>query len=651
MTARQLATIVLALAAATVLAQDAEDAAKTDDAGADRIVVTATRLDTPAEQVSASATVITRQDIERSQKTTVVELLRTVPSVDVAHNGGPGQTASVFLRGAKSEHTLVLIDGVEMNDPISPGRAFDWAHLTTDNIERIEIIRGPQSTLYGSDAIGGVINIITRKGKGKPAFGFSTEAGSFHSFRESLWANGSSGPFRYAVDLARYDTAGISAAGRKYGNRERDGYQNTTFSTRLGFDVTEDFDIDVILRCTCAEAELDNFGGAGGDDPNYTSKSKQHYLRTQGRLTLLDGLWEQKFGVSFTDMSRTTRNKTDAAHPFDLERSSYDGQILRFDWQHNLYLHETNTLTVGFETEEERGRSSYYSEYYDWWSMAPASYSTNFSERSARTNSAYIQDQIKLWDRWFTTVGARVDDHETFGSATTWRIGSAYILRETGTTFRFNHGTGFKAPTLYQLYAYGDTGLMPEKSRGCDIGVEQSLFDGRLILGATCFCNRFRSLIDYSYDPVTWAGHYYNIAAAKTRGVELTATARPTDRLTVRGSWTHTRTEDESTGLELLRRARRKAGLDATYQITEKANVTLGVACIGDRKDNDYSTYPATRVTLDRYVLVNLGASCEVTKNLTVFGRIENLLNQRYEEVKGYGTPGFGIFGGVKGTF
>ena len=609
---------------------------------AQRIVVSATRVETPYEQLGSSATVITRQDIERSQKTTVIELLRTVASIDVASSGGPGQPASVFIRGAKSEHTLVLIDGVEVNDPISPGRAFDWAHLTTDNIERIEIIRGPQSTLYGSDAIGGVINIITRKGKGRPRFTLSTEYGTYHTYRESAAVSGGTTLFNYSVSLARLDTEGVSAARRRDGNREDDAYENTTVAARFGLTPSENFGLDVFLRYSDAYAELDMAGGPGADDPNYDSDTQNFSVRTQARLGLLDGLWEQKLGVSYTDIDRRTHNDPDPTHPLDVERSSYDGEILRFDWQHNLYLHDTNTLTLGAETEEERGRSHYFSD------GAWGPFTSDFRTRKARTNGYYVQDQIKLWDRFFTTVGARLDDHEKFGSETTYRIASAYLVRETGTKLKGSYGTGFKAPTLFQLYSsFGDVNLQPEKSRGWDVGVEQKLCNDRVTLGATYFHNDFTNLIDYNN--ATWK--YENIGKARTRGVELAATVQPTDPLTLRGTYTYTHAEDVETGFDLLRRAKSKVGLDASYRLTEKARLNAGLAYIGKRKDLDFGTFPAARVSLESYVLVNVGASYDVTKHLTVFGRLENLFNEKYEEVKGYGTPGFGAFTGVRVTF
>jgi len=611
----------------------------------EEVVVTATRIETASSEVGSSITVITNQQIEQRQNTTVPEILRTVPALDVVRSGGPGGQTSVFIRGAKSEHTLVLIDGIEMNDPITPGRSYDFANLTTDNIERIEIIRGPQSTLYGSDAIGGVINIITKRGKGKPSGFVSAEGGSFNTFTEKAGVSGGNKWANYSLGISRWDTDGISAANEKDGNHEKDGYENTSIFTRLGVTPAENLDADFILRYINAKADIDNSGGVGGDDPNNKADLEQLFFRTQVRLFLFNDLWEQKLGFSLTDLDRDYRNDTDADHPSDLDRSSYDGKILKFDWQHNLYLHETNTLTLGIENEEEKGKSKYYSE------SAWGPYTSSFKEKTARTTGYYLQDQVKLRDSWFTTLGVRLDDHSRFGSETTYRIASAYLVRQTGTKFKGTYGTGFKAPSLYQLYSqYGNQNLDPEESTGWDIGVEQSLFDKKLILGVTYFSNEFDELIEFvGYESGT--SKYINVAEAEAKGVEVFASVRPIGDLIFRASYTYTDTEDKETGKDLLRRAQNKFGLDVNYQFMDKGNVNLSLVYVGKRDDNDYSTWPATRVELDDYVLANLAASYDITRNIQVFGRVENFLDEDYEEVKGFGTPELSAFAGCKLLF
>jgi len=613
----------------------------------EEVVVTATRVETPIEEIASSITVISSKDIERRQKSTVLEILRDVPGLNVVQSGGPGHLTDIFIRGSKSEHTLVMIDGVEINDPISPGRSYDFAHLTVDNIERIEIIRGPQSTLYGSDAIGGVIHIITKKGEGKPKFFLSTEGGSFTTFRESGGVSGSNNWINYSLGFSRLDTKGISAANEKDGNYERDGYENTSLSARLGFTPLENFNIDFILRYMNAEADLDNFGGVGGDDPNHVQKSKQFLFKSQAGLTLFDHIWSQKLGFAINDQDREIKNKKDPQHPFDFEKGSYDGQLLKFDWQHHLKLHKTNSLTFGFEYEEEEGKSRYY------WQSSWGPGQSIFPKKSANIKGYYLQDEIKLWDRFFATLGVRVDDHSRFGPETTYRIAPAYLLKETRTKIKGTFGTGFKAPSLYQLFApptlwgpIGNKDLKPEKSKGWDFGIEQDLLKHKVSLGATYFRNDFRDLIDFDF-----AEGYINIGGAKTEGMELFASVKPFDDLTLRINYTHTDTEDKRTGRDLIRRAKNRPSLDLNYDFLKRGNVNLEVIYVGKRDDLDFSTTPSRRVKLDPYTLVNILASYHITKNFQILGRIENLFDKEYEEVKGYGTPGLSFFGGLKFSF
>jgi vitamin B12 transporter len=609
----------------------------------EEVVVTATRVETPIEEIASSMTIISSKEIERKQKTTVLEALRGIPGLDVVQTGGVGSHTSIFLRGANSEHTLVMIDGVEVNDPISPGRSYDFAHLTVDNIERIEVIRGPQSTLYGSDAIGGVINIITKKGEGRPKFFASAEGGTFMTFRESTGVSGGNSWINYSLGLSRFDTNGISAANKKDGNYERDGYENTSLSARLGFAPQENLDVDFILHYINAKTDLDNSGGVGGDDPNYVQNAKQFLFRPQVGLSLFDNRWMQRLGFSITEHNRDCKNKKDPQHPFEFAKGYYDGLLLKFDWQHNIQLHKTNGLTFGLEYEEEEGKSKWE----DQWGLSL------FPKKTANTKGYYIQDQIKLWDRFFATFGVRIDDHSRFGTETTYRIAPAYLIKETGTKMKGTFGTGFKAPTLYQLFSpplwgdpIGNKDLKPEKSKGWDFGIEQELLKNKVALGATYFRNDFKNLVQYE------SGQgYVNIAKAKTEGVELFASAKPIDDLTLRINYTYTDTEDKTTGKPLIRRPKNKIGFDLNYHFLNNGNVNLGVIYVGKRDDLDFSISPSRRVKLDQYTLVNLAVSYDITKNFQLFGRVENLLDKEYEEAKGFGTPGLSFFGGMKLSF
>lgn len=606
----------------------------------EEVVVTATRIETPTREVATSTTVVSAEQIEMMQKPLLLDVLRRLPSMDVVRSGGPGKSTSVFIRGANSEHILVLLDGIEMNDPASTGRGFDFADLTTENIERIEVIRGPQSTLYGSDAMAGVINIITKRGSGKPSFYTSGEGGSFNTFTERAEMSGGTALVNYSFGVSRIDTDGISSAGAKYGNTEKDGYRNTSVSAKLGLVPTEDLDVDFILKYNDSTSDIDNTGDAGGDDPNNVYKTRRLFLRAVAGLALFDDLWDQKLGISLSEHDRNNNNDNDTAHPNDLTRSSFDSSLKKLDWQHNLYLHKTNTLTAGVEYEKEDANYDYYSES----SWGPYT-TTTFDNRSARTVSYYLQDQVKLRDSLFGTLGARVDEHSIFGSATTYRATAAYVIKPTGTKLKGTYGTGFKAPSLYQLYSqYGDQNLGPEKSIGWDAGVEQRLFGGKVSTGVTFFRNDFENLIEFDFT----TSRYMNVSASKTEGVELYASLKPFESVDMRAGYTYTDTEDKNTGEALRRRAKDKFTADINYRFLEKGNVNIGVMYVGSRYDMDYSTWPGTLVKLDSYTLVDLAASYYVTESIKFTGRIENLLDEEYEEAKGFGTPGLAVYVGVK---
>jgi vitamin B12 transporter len=606
------------------------------------VVVTATRLEENAREVASYTTVISASEMERSQHRFVLDALRHLPGLDVVQAGPAGGATSVFLRGANSEHTLVLVDGVEANDAISPGRTFNFAHLTDDNIDRIEVVRGPQSVLYGSDAIGGVINIITKTGRGDPRVSVRAEGGGFGTYRVGVGLVGASDEVNYSMGASRYETNGFSAADQDLGNLEDDGYENTNFSTRLGITPADFFDLNLYARFVGTRADIDNGGGAGRDDINNVVKHDQWLLKVEPRLMLFGRLWEQKLGLALTEVSRENDNGIDPAHPDDLTLSAFESRISDVDWQHNLHLHASNILTVGLETEEDRGESLFHSE-------SPfGPFTSAFDEEKVRTWGGYAQNKVRIAEQFAGTAGVRADDHEKFGRHVTYRLTSAYLFDDRGTKARATLGTGFKAPSLFQLFSsFGDPTLQPEESLGWDVGVDQQLWGNKTAISLTWFRNDFDNLIDF--DNAT--NRFTNLGGAETRGIEFAALLNAIEDLGLQVSYTYTDANDKATGQELLRRARHKGSVTADYSFVDYGNVSLIVGYVGERDDNDFSTFPATRVTLDDYFLVNLAASYEVSESLQVFGRVENLLNENYVEVTGFGVPGIAAYVGIKPTF
>lgn len=608
------------------------------------IVVTATRTAMPPGEVGTSITVVTREEIERRQYRTVLEALRGVPGVAVAQ-AGPGGVASAFLRGAAADHTLILLDGVELNDPSSPNGAYDLANLLTESVERIEVVRGPQSPLYGSSAMGGVIQILTRRGEGPPAPTVMFEGGTHGAFQGTLGLAGSTGALAYTVALARRETDGVSAATAGSGHAERDGQRVGALSGRLEWRPAAALVLGLSVRASNADTDRDQ-EGPGGDDPNAVTEADEVALRVEGRIATWGGRWEGTISASLADHDRESRDEIDERHPLDRSRGTFDGRRWKVDWQNELALGEAQRLTFGVETERETAATTFASD----GEFGP--FESVFPEASARTTGAFVQHHARLGQAFFVTVGARVDDHSRFGSAATLRVTPTLHIETTGTRVKASYGTGFKAPTLFQLFdpQFGNDGLEPEESDGWDAGLEQDLAAGRVRVGATAFATGFENLVGFEFPE-----GFRNVSAAATRGVEAWASMFPGAGIRLNGSYSFNDTEDESGGEDhgkpLLRRPRHQASLDLGVPAGERGQIALGVRLMGEREDRDFSVFPAERVTLDGYSLVRVAASWDLTETMRLFGRIENLLDEEYEEARHFGTEGRAVFVGVQTEF
>ncbi|MDH4197333.1 MAG: TonB-dependent receptor [Candidatus Aminicenantes bacterium] len=609
------------------------------------IVVTATRLETPRREVASAVTVIPAEALARTGKTTVAEALADVPGLASLQYGGPGGTVSVSIRGANSEHTLVLVDGIELNDPINPSRSYDLAHLTLDQVERIEVLRGPQGPLYGSDALGGVINIVTKKGQGRPRLNLAASAGSLSTVSGTLGFGGASGRLSFSAGLSYLGTEGVSAADSALdGNSERDGYRNLSFSGRADVDLGRGTEASLLVRATRDRVELDNFGGPFGDDPNSRQDYGSLLVRGQVRSRLLGNRWEPRFSFSVVSAGRDHDNPADSLHPFDSETGRFDSLNLKAEWLNHLYLHPAQTLTFGAELEAERGGSDYESR------SAWGSFLSRFPNKRAATAAVYVQDQWRVAGRFFFTAGVRLDRHDRAGSAITYRLAPALAFPETGTLVRATFGTGFKAPSLYQLYApgtgwgpIGNASLEPERAAGWDAGVEQDVLGGIIVLSAGYFRNAFRNLVTFDF-----TRGYINVGRARTEGIELGLEARPAAGLWASLSYTRQKARDEDTGLTLLRRPGHKLAAELRGRVLSPLEATLTVLHIGRSEDRDYSAFSYPQVTLAPYTLLNAALNLRLGGGLEAIARFENVLNARYASVWGYGRPGFTASVGVR---
>lgn len=642
-------------------APELEVSEKSERARSREIVVTATKTEIDRRETGASITVITEREIENRGRKTVADALADVPGLAVSQSSAFGGLTSVYIRGTDYTSVLVLVDGVRVNDPSDVGHSYDFANLTTDNVERIEVIRGSQSTLYGSDAIGGVINIITRKGSGKPQLTLKAEGGSYHTFKESIHLSGGDDKAYYSFGAARSDSKGINSLKKQAWDArrpDRDGYTNNTLSSRLGMNPFGEAWISLSLRYTDAETELDD---AAKDDPNYTYENQQ-------LSTVLDfaqpifSWWRHKLSVSYMNIERKDRDRADFTDqylytvtiplpgifwPLDYtydSSSSFTGRHKKAEWQHVFTLGEIDEITGGVELSDDSAKTfSYY---------APGSTASTF-EKLFWTRAYYLQNHLKLLKRIFIVSGVRLTDNEAFHRHWNYQLSGSFILPWSETRLKGNYSTGFKAPSLYQLYdpTYGNKTLRPQESRSYDFGFEQPLWGERIILDVVYFHTYYRNLIEWAQINST-TSMYINRKSAETKGYEGSLTVKPLDMVKLVAAYTYLMTNDIQTGKKLLRRPKHRASLNADWEFLKGANLNLGLVYVGARDDVWYDmTGTKFNVRTNAYYRLDAGLSYQIVDYLQVFGRVENITDRRYESNYNRNSPGRSFYAGIKGTF
>lgn len=624
------------------------------------IVVSPTTIPTPAVQIASSVTVITSADIERQHYLTVPDTLTAVPGLNVVQSGGPGGQTSVFIRGTNSNQVKVLIDGVDASDPSNPNGAFDFAHLLTGDIARIEVLRGPQSGLYGSDAIGGVISITTKKGEGPAKITASLEGGSFQTFNQTAGLSGSQGGFNYAFNVLHFRAGSVPVTplnllvpGEK---RNNDNYDNWTYSSRLGADLSDNLAVNLIGRYTEAKHGL-----TADDAVNFPPNSapevlqdtqRNHQLFTRGEVvwSLLDGRFKNFFGVNYSNQWTWFFDPNpDSFNPFGSVAPPITnvGQRLKFDWRGEIGVAPGQTLVLGLEDQKESLRT-------DSTATEPGVQTTTTA--STGNKAAYVELQSEFNKRFFFVSNIRYDDNDSFGAHTTWRIAPNFIVPGTETKLKATYGTGFKAPTLVELFVnnpslfqVANPNLQPEISTGYDFGFEQPVLNGRVNFGLTYYRNDVRNLIVNVFNGATFTATYVNVGRANMYGIESFASAAVTDELKVRVDYTTTHTRDETTNLGLLRRPGNKTSVVAIWTPLNQLTLSATVVHVSSWVDVNRDTAVfIPRLDAPSYTTVNLAANYNVTKNVTVFARADNMFNYQYQNPYGFLRPGLGVYGGLR---
>lgn len=576
------------------------------------LIVEGTKTGTPIEQMTGAVTIIDEATIRALRVPTVGEVLRQVEGLDVVQSGGPGGQTSLFLRGGNSNHALVLIDGVKVNSPTTG--AFNFAHLTVDQVERVEVLQGSQSPLYGSEALAGVVNIITKRGQEGAGDRLMVEGGSYRTWRTTA-VHSDRGPiWDEAFSISRSTARGFSQAAERRGNAEPDGYANTSFAARMGRGAGVGGRLDLTVRLTDATADFDD----AYPPPTFELADSPAVLRDKAAvLGLTMGApfapwWDHRLLLGWSRDHLTT---TGAA--FD---SNLDAQSRQVEWRHTLSVGPENLLTVGYE-------------YQNRLAGLPSA-----GEHRVVTNAVYVQDQLAALEPLFFTVGGRTDDYTTFGRRNTYKLGASVAPESWHARLFANYGTGFRAPTLNDLYypGFSNPSLKPERSKGYEVGFS---YDAKRVasIGATYFRTSYDNLIapDATFTPI-------NVNTAFTKGVETSAELRGT-RARIQGTYTYTGTRDGSTNDQLLRRPRNKASAVLAFQPDKDADLRLDYRYVGERED-----YGGT---LPSYSLVNLSASRAWTPGVTGFVRVENVFDRVYEEVTGYGTAGRSLYAGLTASF
>jgi len=586
-----------------------------DESGASAIVVTATRTPVPISEVGQSVSVVTHDEIVRWQATQVVDVLARLPGIAVAPSGGFGQPTSVFVRGADNSQSLVLIDGVRLNDPADVGGGFDWGSLVVGQFDRVEVVRGSQSVLWGSRAIGGVVNLITRQ----PTEDWQGTAQAEYGWRnrKQLGASvsGMAGPIGLTAGGNWLKGDGYSAFSEARGATERDGFESVSGNLKATVDLGGGLSADAGSFYSRATYGYDGFQ----KDALNTGVKRDVTGYGNLRWTGLDDRLSARLGYGLTDSHRESNDAVFGPYVTDGRNERIEGQVA-------FAPIKAVTVLVGGESERSRFRDNF------------------GSAASTRMDSGYASLTLRPVSGLTLNAGARHDHHRDFGNRDTFSANGAWSpLGTAGPILRASYGEGFKAPSLYQLYTNtGVTALQPETARGWDASLEQPFAEGHGSVSLGWFDRRTRNLIDYDFVTST----YYNVGKVRAKGIELAMQVTDWQGFDVNLAWTWTDATNQLTGKRLARRPEHVLAASLDYHWPFGLVTGLDLNHAGERYDDTANTQ-----LVPDYATLGLRASYPLTPRVELFGRVENALDTVYEVVRTYGTPRRSAYAGVRARF
>ncbi|ACK86397.1 TonB-dependent receptor plug domain-containing protein [Methylorubrum extorquens] len=609
------------------------------------ISVSATGVPTPVAATGSSVTVLTDTLLQAQQRRTVPDALQQVPGLNVVQSGGPGSQTSVFIRGSNPNQVKVLIDGIDATDPSNGNGAFDFGQLLTSDLSRIEVLRGPQSGLYGSDAIGGVISLSTPRGEGPAQATARVEGGSFGTFNQSGRISGSEEGFDYFVSIQHFRAAATPVTppnlvpfGRPI---HPNYYDNETVSAKFGYQFTDTFRINSVTRFINSRLLLtgDDFSTFPASPSAFRSSAdvQQVFTRNEAEWTPFAG-FHNIFAINYSNLFNRQQGPLDPlATP---EATTGLGQRTRYEYRGDYQLSPGNLMLFGAQRDEE-----------SLFASDPNPFGAgNLKARNGNT-AGYGEVQLTPFERASLVANIRHDENDAFGPATTFRVAPSYVLPFSDARIKGSVGSGFKAPTLSQLYQsfpafnfFANPNLKPEESLGYDVGFEQPIGD-RILVGATYYANDFRNLINTNASFTS----NENVGRAHSYGAEAFVSVRFTDTLSGRVDYTNTVTKNEITNQELLRRPRHKGSATALWNPLPGLILSGTVIVLGHFVDGNRD-FSVPRLKNPGFTLVNLAVNYDVSEQMSVFGRIDNLFDRRYENPTGFLGPGLAVYGGVRVT-